>query len=255
MARLLNKYALITGAAHGIGRATALLFAREGAQVAVCDIDDRAAEQLADEIRAAGYMAVARKLDVADEGSVSAVMKALHADWGRLDVLVNNAGIVGSNAPTHKHEVADWDLVMAVNVRGVMLCTKHAIPLLRAAGGGSIVNLSSVYGIVGAPDSPAYHASKGAVRLMSKTDALLYAKNKIRVNSLHPGFVATPLLDAQAGASGNPELFRQYLLSHHPIGRLAEPEDIAYGVLYLASDESSFVTGSELVIDGGYTAR
>ncbi len=144
---------------------------------------------------------------------------------------------------------------MAINVNGVFFCTKHAIPAMIDAGGGSIINLSSIYELVGAADSPPYHASKGAVRLMSKTDALLYAKNHIRVNSVHPGFIWTPMVESFIQQQGDPEAVRQKLDSLHPIGHMGDPDDIAYGILYLASDESKFVTGAELVIDGGYTAQ
>ncbi|MEX0600819.1 MAG: SDR family oxidoreductase, partial [Rhodothermales bacterium] len=169
---------------------------------------------------------------------------------------VNNAGIAGANKPTDLLTEADWDKVFDVNVKGVFYCTKYAIPYMRVAGGGSIINLSSIYGIIGAPDIPPYHASKGAVRLMSKTDALLYAEENIRVNSVHPGYIWTPLVeDLGRESEEGVEAFRANLDSLHPIGHVGEPDDIAYGIVYLASDESKFVTGSELVIDGGYTAR
>ncbi|MFP4387623.1 MAG: SDR family NAD(P)-dependent oxidoreductase, partial [Desulfococcaceae bacterium] len=184
------------------------------------------------------------------------VMDEVVQTFGGLDGLVNNAGISGTNKPTDKIGGDAWDKVMEVNVKGVFLCTKHAIPHLRNAGGGSIVNLSSIYGLVGAPDLPPYHASKGAVRLMTKTDALLYAKENIRVNSIHPGYIWTPLVEELAKrADQSVEAFREDLANRHPVGRVGDPEDIAWGVVYLASDESKFVTGSELVIDGGYTAR
>ena len=171
-------------------------------------------------------------------------------------MLVNNAGISGPNQATHEIAVEEWQRLMDINVRGVFLCTKHAIPLMQRAGAGSIINLSSIYGIVGAPDLPPYHASKGAVRLMTKTDALLYAQDKIRVNSIHPGYIWTPLVE-QLGKDSpqGVEAFRTELDRRHPIGHVGEPEDIAYGAVYLAADESKFVTGSELVIDGGYTAQ
>ena len=167
-----------------------------------------------------------------------------------------NAGIAGTNKPTHELTESDWDQVMRVNVKGVFLCTKYAIPYMMEAGGGSIINLSSIYGIISAPDIPPYHASKGAVRLMTKTDALLYANNNIRVNSIHPGYIWTPLVEelGQRSEEGV-EAFRDHLDSLHPIGHVGEPDDIAYGIVFLASDESKFMTGSELVIDGGYTAR
>lgn len=168
---------------------------------------------------------------------------------------MNNAGIAGANRPTHDITAEEWRRVMAVNVEGVFFCTKHAVPHLREAGGGSIVNLSSIYGLVGAADSPPYHASKGAVRLMSKTDAMLYADDGIRVNSVHPGYVWTPMVEEALGERGDLEEQRAQAAALHSLGRLGEPEEVAYAILYLASDESSFVTGSELVIDGGYTAR
>jgi NAD(P)-dependent dehydrogenase (short-subunit alcohol dehydrogenase family) len=157
--------------------------------------------------------------------------------------------------PTDEITEAEWDQVMAVNVKGVFFCTKHAIPYMRKAGGGSIINLSSIYGIVSAPDVPPYHASKGAVRIMTKTDAFLYAKDKIRVNSVHPGFIWTPMLENYLKPQGDVQEGRKLLDSLQPIGHIGEADDIAYGIVYLASDESKFVTGSELVIDGGYTAR
>ncbi len=171
-------------------------------------------------------------------------------------MLVNNAGIAGANKPTDELTEAEWDQVMDINVKGVFFCTKYVIPYMRDAGGGSIINLSSIYGLISAPDVPAYHASKGAVRLMTKTDALLYAKEQIRVNSVHPGYIWTPLVEelgeqSEEGVEG----FRKHLDSLHPVGHVGEPDDIAYGIVYLASDESKFVTGSELVIDGGYTAQ
>ena len=176
--------------------------------------------------------------------------------FGRIDVLVNNAGIAGASKPTHEITEEEWDRVQAINVKGVFLCTKHVIPFLRKAGGGSIVNLSSIYGIVGAPDVPPYHASKGAVRIMSKTDALLYAKDRIRVNSVHPGYIWTPMVEGVGKESGQSmEEFRKQIAALHPLGHIGEPNDIAFGILYLASDESKFVTGTELVIDGGYTAQ
>jgi NAD(P)-dependent dehydrogenase (short-subunit alcohol dehydrogenase family) len=193
---------------------------------------------------------------VSDEAAVSQVFSKVKDHWGRFDVLVNNAGISGADKPTDELEASEWSKVMEVNVKGVFFCTKHAIPLMRQAGGGSIVNLSSIYGIVGAPDIPPYHASKGAVREMSKTDAVLYAKEKIRVNSVHPGFIWTPLVEELAERSGQGvDAFRAELDSRHPIGHVGEPDDIAAGIAYLASDDAKFVTGAELVIDGGYIAK
>ena len=175
---------------------------------------------------------------------------------GEIDVLVNNAGISGADKPPHEITEEEWDKVQDVNVKGVFFCTKHVIPSMKRGGGGSIIHLSSIYGLVGAPDAPPYHASKGAVRLMAKTDALFYAEDGIRVNSIHPGFIWTPMVENFMASKGlSAEEGRASLAELHPIGRVGDPDDIAYGVLYLASDESSFVTGSELVIDGGNTAR
>jgi NAD(P)-dependent dehydrogenase (short-subunit alcohol dehydrogenase family) len=255
MGRVNEKVCVVTGGALGIGRATCLLLAAEGAKVAVTDVLDHEGESLVGEIRARGGEARYWHLDVAQEEQVAHVLASVVRAFGRLDVLVNNAGIAGANVPTDQLSEADWDRVMAVNVKGPFFCTKHAVPHLRAAGGGSIVNLSSIYGLVGAPDSPPYHASKGALRLMSKTDALLYAAEGIRVNSVHPGFIWTPMVENHAKSLGDVEAARAALTALHPVGRLGDAEDIAYGILYLASDESKFVTGAELVIDGGYTAR
>ncbi|WP_142810237.1 SDR family NAD(P)-dependent oxidoreductase [Tepidiphilus olei] len=253
--RLSEKVALVTGAGKGIGAATARRMAQEGAKVAVLDVDLAAAQAVAQELVDAGYQARAWRCDVTREAEVQQVFAEVVAHFGRLDVLVNNAGIAGVNKPTHEISEAEWDAVMAVNVKGVFFCTKHAVPYLKKGGGGSIINLSSIYGLVGAPDSPPYHASKGAVRLMTKTDALLYAADRIRVNSIHPGFIATPMVEGYLHQLPEEEKARKALEALHPLGHLGEPDDIAWGAVYLASDEAKFVTGSELVIDGGYTCR
>jgi NAD(P)-dependent dehydrogenase (short-subunit alcohol dehydrogenase family) len=256
MKRVDKKTALITGAALGIGKATAILLAKEGAKVAVTDIDDTAGKSLVDEINAAGGLAQYWHLDTSDEDNVQKVFSEVVRELGSIDILVNNAGIAGVNKPTHEISRKEWETLMNVNVTGVFLCTKYVIPYMLKSSGGSIINMSSIYGLVGAGDLPPYHASKGAVRLMSKNDALIYAKDNIRINSIHPGFIWTPLVDALAQASPEgADVFRKKLDSLHPIGHVGEPDDIAYGVLYLASDESKFLTGTELVIDGGYTAQ
>jgi len=192
---------------------------------------------------------------VSSEADVAATIDAVAARYGHVDVLVNNAGVAGANKPTHELTEAEWDWVQGINVKGVFFCTKHAIPHLKRAGGGSIINLSSIYGLVGGADVPPYHASKGAVRLMSKTDALIYAPDRIRVNSIHPGYILTPMVEHHLGAMENPDEARKAAAALHPLGHMGEPDDIAWGVVYLASDEARFVTGAELVIDGGYTAR
>jgi NAD(P)-dependent dehydrogenase (short-subunit alcohol dehydrogenase family) len=251
-----GKVAVVTGGSYGIGRSICQVLAAEGAKVAVTDITDDAGEAVTSEIAERGGEARYWHLDVGEEQEVARVFAEVRNALGSFDVLVNNAGISGADKPTDQLTREEWDKVIRVNVSGVFYCTKHAVPLMRQAGGGSIINLSSIYGIISAPDIPPYHASKGAVRSMTKTDALLYAKEGIRVNSVHPGFIWTPLVEDLADRSDEGrEAFREKLDSLHPIGHVGEPDDIAYGVLYLASDEATFVTGSELVIDGGYTAQ
>jgi NAD(P)-dependent dehydrogenase (short-subunit alcohol dehydrogenase family) len=254
--RLRNKVAIVTGAALGIGRATAILLSREGAKVALTDLRDNDGKELVQTIESDGCQAAYWHLDVAREKQVKHVFEKIHERFGEIDILVNNAGIAGADKPTHQITEQEWDLVQAVNVKGVFFCTKHVIAFMRKGGGGSIINLSSIYGLIGAADVPPYHASKGAVRLMTKNDALLYAKDRIRVNSVHPGYIWTPMVESIGKKSGQSmEAFRRQIDALHPLGHIGEPDDIAYGILYLASDESKFVTGSELVIDGGYTAR
>jgi NAD(P)-dependent dehydrogenase (short-subunit alcohol dehydrogenase family) len=256
MKRVEGKVALVTGGALGIGQACALLLAKEGAKIAVTDIKDKEGQEVVNEIEKAGGTARYWSLDISNEVRVHAVFNEVARAFGSLDILVNNAGISGVNNPTHEITQEQWQQVININVNGVFFCTKHAIPFMRDAGGGSIINMSSIYGLIGAADLPPYHASKGAVRLMGKNDALLYAKDKIRVNSIHPGFIWTPLVEELGRESPEGvEAFRAQLDSRHPVGHVGEPDDIAYGVLYLASDEAKFVTGSELVIDGGYTAQ
>ncbi|MBD3219807.1 glucose 1-dehydrogenase [bacterium] len=256
MERLPDRIALVTGGGHGIGRATCEALARAGATVAVTDVDVDACEAVAAAIAEQGGRSEAWHLDVGDSGQTRRVIDEVVEKFGGLDVLVNNAGIAGPNRPTDEITDDEWREVIAINIDGVFHCTRAAIPHMKRAGRGCIINMSSIYGIIGAPDLPPYHASKGAVRLMTKTDALLYAGHGIRVNSVHPGYVWTPLVEGLARDGGQePDEFRKQLAARHPIGRVGEPEDIAHGVVYLASDEAAFVTGSELVIDGGYTAQ
>jgi NAD(P)-dependent dehydrogenase (short-subunit alcohol dehydrogenase family) len=255
MGRVEKKVAIVTGGALGIGKACCLLLAKEGAKVAVTDILDKEGQEVVKEIKNNGGVALFWHLDVSNEKEVQKTFADIYNRFGKIDVLINNAGISGVSKPTHEITEEEWDKVMAVNVKGVFFCTKHVIPYMKKAKEGSIINLSSIYGIVSAPDVPPYHASKGAVRIMTKTDAFLYAKDKIRVNSVHPGFIWTPMVENYAKSQGDVEEVRKMLDTLHPIGHVGEPDDIAYGILYLASDESKFVTGSELVIDGGYTAR
>jgi len=252
MKRAENKVAIITGGALGIGRETCLLLAKEGAKIAITDILEKEGKKLAEEINKSGGTAKFWHLDVSKESEVEKVFASVVREFGKIDSLVNNAGIAGADKPTHELSEKEWDKVMNINVKGVFFCTKHSIPYMKKSGRGSIINISSIYGIVGAGDIPPYHASKGAVRLMSKNDALIYAKDNIRVNSVHPGYIWTPLVE---DLGKNIVGFREKLDSLHPIGHIGEPIDIAYGILYLVSDESKFVTGSELVIDGGYTCQ
>jgi NAD(P)-dependent dehydrogenase (short-subunit alcohol dehydrogenase family) len=256
MKRVEGKVAIVTGGSLGIGAATARVLAQEGAKVAVTDVKDEEGQSLVQEIARLGGEAKYWHLDVSDEKQVASVFGEVERELGRPDVLVNNAGIAGPNKPTHEITTEEWEALTDVNIKGVFLCTRQVIPRMLEAGHGCIVNVSSIYGIIGATDLPPYHASKGAVRLMTKTDALVYAKKGIRVNSVHPGFVWTKLVeDLGKQSPAGVDAFRAELDAKHPIGHVGEPDDIAYGVLYLASDEAKWVTGSELVIDGGYTAQ
>lgn len=240
----------ITGCSSGFGRELAKQAIEHGYRTVVTARDVTTLESYA-----AAENAMVLQLDVTQPDQVAAAIAATEERFGWIDVLVNNAGIAGANKPTHEITEAEWDFVQGINVKGVFFCTKHAIAHLKRAGGGSIINLSSIYGLVGAADLPPYHASKGAVRLMSKTDALLYAPDKIRVNSIHPGFIWTPMVEHHLSAQGDLAEGRRATDGLHPLGHMGEPDDVAWGVVYLASDEAKFITGAELVIDGGYTAR
>jgi NAD(P)-dependent dehydrogenase (short-subunit alcohol dehydrogenase family) len=254
MNRLKDRVAVVTGATLGIGKACVIRMAEEGAAVAAFDVDAKG-EDLAKELRSRDLNVRFWRCDVSREADVARVIDEVAAHFGRIDILVNSAGVSGASKPTHEITEEEWDFVQAINVKGVFFCTKHAIPHLKRAGSGSIINLSSIYGLVGAPDAPPYHASKGAVRLMSKTDAMLYAPDRIRVNSVHPGFIWTPMVEKHLAKAEDPALASQMTSQLHPLGHMGEADDIAWGVVYLASHEAKFVTGSELVIDGGYTAR
>jgi len=256
MNRLAGKTAIVTGGAVGIGRACVERMAEEGAKVAIFDLLEAEGEALAAELTAKGHDVAFWQVDVADEATLKAAIDAAAARFGGLHVMVNNAGISGSPKPTDQVTEAEWDKVQAVNVKGVFFGTKHAIPHLRAAGAGSIINLSSILGLVGSGRLAPYHASKGAVRLMTKNDAIAYALEGIRVNSVHPGYIWTPMVENHLRAmSDDPEAAKAATGSAHPVGHLGEPDDIAWAVVYLASDEAKFVTGAELAVDGGYTAR
>jgi NAD(P)-dependent dehydrogenase (short-subunit alcohol dehydrogenase family) len=256
MNRLAGKTAIVTGGAVGIGRACVERMAEQGAKVAIFDMLETEGQSLAADLAAAGHQVAFWRVDVTDEAAVKAATDAAAARFGGLNVLVNNAGISGSPKPTDQVTEAEWDQVQAVNVKGVFFGTKHAIPHLRRAGGGSIVNLSSIAGLIGVGNLAAYHASKGAVRLMTKNDAITYAPEQIRVNSIHPGYIWTPMVENHLRAtSPDLEAAKAAAGSVHPIGHMGEPDDIAWAVVWLASDEAKFVTGAEIAIDGGYTAR
>ncbi|HIB10769.1 MAG TPA: glucose 1-dehydrogenase [Dehalococcoidia bacterium] len=249
--RLEGKVVFISGGAQGMGAAEARLFAAEGAMVAIGDVLEEEGRRVAAQIGEAGGKAIFLALDVTSESQWQDAIAATVAEFGKLDILVNNAGI-GGHGTVENTTVADWDRVMDINAKGVFLGTKSAIPELRRAGGGSIINISSQLGLVGVDNSsPQYQASKGAVRLLTKSTAIQYAGEGIRANSVHPGPIVTPMTEA---GRADPER-NELTLSRIPLGRHGEPGDVAYGVLFLASDESSFMTGSELVIDGGWTAQ
>ena len=249
--RLEGKVALISGGARGQGAAEAKLFAGEGAKVVFGDILDDLGKQVEAEIHEVGGEALYIHLDVTNAADWASAVEAAVSRYGRLDVLVNNAGItIRKNVEDTTEE--DWDRIMAINAKGVFLGTKQAIPAMRESGGGSIVNISSTAGLVGSSYSGAsYAATKGAVRLFTKATAIQYAKEGIRCNSVHPGLLETPMTQDMLADAAHREERTQRI----PLGRVGTAEDIAYGVLYLASDEASFVTGSELVIDGGATAQ
>ena len=248
--RLENKVAFISGGARGMGAVEAKLFAQEGAKVVIADVLDEEGRKTEAEINETGGECLFVRLDVTNEAEWHQAVAATVARFGKLDILINNAGIYR----THRVEETtseEWDQVLDINAKGVFLGTKHAIPEMRKAGGGSIINISSVAGLVGSQESSAYNASKGAVRLLTKSTAIQYASEGIRANSIHPGTIET-MMTAEFLSE---EAQRQDRLNRTPLGRLGQPEDVAYGALYLASDEASFVTGSELVIDGGRTAE
>jgi 3(or 17)beta-hydroxysteroid dehydrogenase len=254
MDRVKGKVAVVTGSGDGMGRVEALLLAKEGAKVVITDIDEAAAKNVAGEINSQGGNAISIKHDVASEADWGVVIQKTLEKFGRLDVLVNNAGVI-LYKKIEDISLAEWRWLMSVNLDGVFLGTKFAIEAMKKNGGGSIINISSVAGLIGNPDASAYHASKGGVRSFSKAAAIECSKAgygyNIRVNSIYPGVINTKMADDLR----KDEAKYKTALSWHAMGHFGEPEDVAYGVLYLASDESKFLTGSELVIDGGWTAR
>jgi NAD(P)-dependent dehydrogenase (short-subunit alcohol dehydrogenase family) len=253
--RVEGKVALVTGAASGLGAETARRLAREGASVLLTDVAAPAGEAVADEILGAGGKAAFIAHDVTSEADWEFAVAEALARFGRLDVLVNNAGIGGGGHELMTHTLEDWRRVLSVNLDGVFLGLRHAGPAIAASGGGSVINLSSILGKVALAGAAAYCASNGGVLLLTKAAALEWAPHNIRVNSVHPGFIDTPMVANGLREAEDGNARRDTIISHHALGRLGEPREIADAVVFLASDESSFMTGSELVVDGGYTAQ
>ncbi|MFJ8601891.1 SDR family NAD(P)-dependent oxidoreductase [Streptomyces shenzhenensis] len=249
MGRVQGKVTIITGAARGQGESHSRLFASEGAAVLMTDVLDEAGEAVAEELRGAGHDVHFTHLDVTSEAGWLAVVAEAERRWGRVDILLNNAGIVGSMLPADTEDLAAWTKVTAINQQGVYLGIKHVVPAMRRAGGGSIVNTCSINGSVGAAGSFSYQASKGAVRMMTRAAALEYVSDGIRVNAVSPGLVMTPMAEEEGEESN------RAFAAATPMQRGARPEEVSYGVLFLASDEASYITGTDLFIDGGYTAQ
>jgi NAD(P)-dependent dehydrogenase (short-subunit alcohol dehydrogenase family) len=251
MDRVKGKVAVVTGGAMGIGEATAGLLAAEGASVAILDIKDAEGKAVAKDIVARGGKAGYWHADVSKEAEVKAAMAGVFEKYGRLDILVNNAGIPGGRVPAFDLPTEEWERVINTNLKGAFLCIKYASPFMKKSGGGSIVNVASCYGIIGC-DTPVYDTSKGGLRAMSKSEAIQLARFGIRVNSVHPGNIETPLfrkLTAKIG--GGLKFTREILGNMCPLDRMGKPEEVANGILFLASDEASFITATELLIDGG----
>lgn len=257
MDRVKNKVAIITGGASGLGKSSAILLAREGAKIVITDLDEEHGNEVVKLIKDEGGEAIFIRQDVSKEDEWERVIDTTFKTFGKLHVLANAAGIgVGGNV--EDVTLADWKKLLSINLDGTFLGTQYGIKAMRKTGErGSIINFSSIEGLIGDPNLPAYNASKGGVTLFTKSAALHCAKQGygIRVNSIHPAYIWTPMVENLLKAQGDVEEGRKQLDSLHPIGHMGEPDDIGYGVVYLASDESKFMTGSELVIDGGYTAQ
>lgn len=251
--KLKDRVAIVTGAAMGIGKGIAQVFAREGAKVAVSDINREAGERTVAEIRRQGGDALFVPVDVADEAQVKAMVETVVKHYGAIHILVNNAGI-GVYKSVLETSSEEWDRCLGVNLKGVFLCSKYAIPYMQRAGGGVIINIASVHAVATVARTAPYAASKGGVVALTRNMAIDYAKDNIRVNAICPGWIYTPLIEGIFQASGDPEGMRKRITERQLLGRLGTPEDIGYAALYLASDEASFVTGTALFVDGGLTA-
>jgi len=253
--RVANKVALVTGAASGLGAESARRLAREGATVLLTDRSVDAGETVAATIEAAGGRAAFRKHDVTSEADWQGAVAAAVERFGRLDILVNNAGVASGAMDLMTHSLEEWRRILSINLDGVFLGHRYAGPAIARSGGGSVINLSSIMGKVAMPAAAAYCASKGGVLMLTKAAALEWAPLGIRVNSIHPGFIDTPMVSNALHQVENGNEMREMIITRHALGRLGVPREIADAVVFLASDESSFMTGSELVVDGGYTAQ
>lgn len=246
--RLKGKTAIVTGGASGIGEATVREMVKEGSHVLIADLNDSAGQKLAEELNSSETKVIYQRVNVTNEEDIANMVEKAVAEFGKLDIIFNNAGI-GSTAPSIELSYEDWKKTISVNLDGVFLCAKHAIKAMIKNGGGSVINCASILGHVGQAATASYSAAKGGVVNLTRTLAIEYAKENIRVNAVCPGYIETPLLNQLDEAT------KKHLTSLHPIGRLGKPEEVAKAVIFLASDDASFITGANLLVDGGYTAQ
>jgi NAD(P)-dependent dehydrogenase (short-subunit alcohol dehydrogenase family) len=247
--RLKGRVAIVTGGTSGIGEACVYLFAREGARVVLAGRNRDKGENIAARVQREGGTAWFVQTDVSRDDEVRHLIEETRSRFQRIDILVNNAGI-GQQTPLHQMEEEEWDRVLNINLKSVFLCSRYTLPVMQAQKRGSIINMASILGLVGFPSAGAYNASKGGMRLLTRNMALDYARDGIRVNSICPGFIQTPMIEKELD-----EEKIKFLAGVHPLGRLGQPEEVAQAALFLASDESSFITGSDIFVDGGYTAQ